>query len=380
MPWLPSTGTGYHTNIWVNGAQMAGRVDWSTLRIEDSGNHEVGQASFTVTDISLVASAVVDEAFVEIVDALGHRFKGFIKNRKVRLHGPGRHIDVTARGIEGLLDTIIVVSNVRPAGESDKARIQYFLATYGNQGLYNNAFGSTDTSKIQTLNASLPKQRFKTETLRQVVEKILGLASDTADYYLDNLGRLHTFDATNTESLTAPYVMRVGTPGAGEVAPEDEPSPDIEWDTDTLVNDYWVTAGKRSADVRVADAVSIARYGRRAGFVDAPDADTVAKAEAVGNAALKDNAYPKVRGGFSVSSPYDKSGSKVWENGQMVTLHSAAHDLSGEQSRITGVEWEYVTGDGGRKASVRFGGDRLRLRSGGSAKNVSGGSVQGDIG
>jgi hypothetical protein len=301
VAWLQA-GTTYVVNVWVAGTQIAGLVDLSTLRIRESGNHEVGDCSFTVTDIGMVASTVTDEAFVHVEDHSGPLFKGFIRSRQPRVAAIGRVIDVTCRDISSLLDTTLVKSNVRSAGESDKARIQYLLATYGSQGLYSNGIGSTDTSQIRTLRASMPAQRFRNLTLRQAIESVLGLASESSDYYVDNLGRLHTFDASQPEPSAAPYLVVVGEPGLGQFAPEE---PVIDFDTDTLFNDYEVRAKVRSADLRVADTASIARYGRRAAYIDAPDADTVAKARAVGLAALKDNAAPKARGSFAVSSPYD---------------------------------------------------------------------------
>lgn len=374
---LPS---GYVTNIFIDSVQMAGKVDLGTLEIEESGNQQIGSCSFTIIDRNNSVT-VKDKAFVQVADSTGQLFKGFVDGRTPQVMAIGRRIDVMAHGIESLLDTIIVVENVRKVDESDKARLQYFLATYGSQGLYNNSLGSTDNSKIQVLRASMPNQKFKNMTLRNVVESILGLASETSDYYIDNIGRLHTFDATHPEGDSAPYVVRVGTPAADEVAPEE---PVIEFDSQGLINDYQVRAKNKIYDVRRADTASIALYGRYAAFVDAPDADTQEKANRVGDAALKDNAAPKARGSFRVTTPYDLNGSQRWKVGQMVTLHSTQHGLSGAQSRIVGLRWEYLSGDGTRSVHVSFGGDRLRLRSGGTGNNVpaqqTGSFISGDIG
>ena len=300
--------SGYVTNVFVGGALLSGVLDFPTLRFEESGHHDSGTCTFTVID-KTNAVTIRDKAFIHIVDANGTLFKGFVEQRTPTVMAVGRRIDVQARGIESLLDTILVVSNRRPPSgstpvESDKARLQYLLATYGSQGLYNDNYGSSDPSKIQTLRASMPTQKFKNLTLRQAIESVLAVASDTADYYIDNLGRLHTFDADHPEGDAAPYVVRVGTPVLGELAPEEL---EIEFDSQGLVNDYQVRAKLRAADVRVADTSSIALYGRYADYIDAPDADTIAKATAVGNAALSDNAAPKVRGSFKVSTPYDLS-------------------------------------------------------------------------
>ena len=150
----------------------------------------------------------------------------------------------------------------------------------------------------------MPNQRFKNMTLRQAIEAVLGLASESSNYYIDALGRLHTFDNSHSENIAAPYEVIVGTPSTNQMAPEDLV---IDFDTSNLINDYQVRAKVRAADVRVADEYSMSRYGRRAAYIDAPDADTTAKATAVGNAALRDTADPIPRGSFSFSSPYDES-------------------------------------------------------------------------
>jgi hypothetical protein len=374
--WLPVTGTGYVVNIWVNGAQIARWVDITSLAIAESGNQQVGDASFTVTDPAMVVSVLTDEAYVHIADAQGSLFKGFVRSRRPKIVAAGRRVEVTCRDVSSLLDTTLVVSNDRAAGESDKARIQYLLATYGSQGIYNNGIGSTDTSQIRTLRSNMPRQRFRNMTLRQAIESVLGLASESSNYYVDNLGRIVTFDNSNPINDNAPYVVRVAhTLAGGQVAPGELV---IDFDTDTLFNDYQVRAKVRSADVRVADLASINKYGRRARYIDAPDAETVEKATAVGNAALLDDAAPKARGSFHVESPFDRNGSNRWRPGQMVTLHSAAHGLAGAQSRIVGVEWEYLSPEGARRALIRFGGDRLRLSSRGTA-NVVGAAISGQI-
>lgn len=382
MPTLLASG--YMVDTTVGGSLLSGSIDFSTIEIDQSGNQQVGHARFTVTDMAN-AKTVTDKAFVTMVDSDGSLFKGFVVDRLPRVAAVGRVIDVTCDGIETMLDEIDVVSNRRPpagdtTNESDKQRLTYLIQTYAGSGppsrfLYDANYGSTDLSKIQTLRAAMPNQKFKNLTLRQSLERVLAVASDSADYYVDASGRVHTFDASHAEGDAAPYVVRVGTPGAGEISPVDL---DIDFDSQTLKNFYRVRAKVRAADVTVSDASSIATYGRWDGYVDAPDADTISKATAVGNAALYDNKTPKVRGSFSTTSPYDVNGATRWKVGQMVTFYSTQHGLAGDQSRIVGLTWKYLSSAGDRTVRVQFGGDRLRLRSGGSLNNVN--SVTGEIG
>lgn len=366
------TATGYVVNIYVGGVLVSGKVDFSTLKFTESGNQQVGNCRFEITDMTNSVT-VADKAFVSIADANDQLFKGYVKSRTPRVAAVGRIIQIEADGIEIKLDTSLVISNRRPPSgatpvESDADRLKYLLATYGSQGLYNGSFGSTDVSKIQTLDATMPTQKFRKLTLRQAIEQVLGEASDTANYYIDNLGRLHTFDATHPEGDAAPYAIRVGDPGAGEISPEE---PDFGYDSQALKNGYWVNAKVAAVSQWVPDQASIDAYGLWAAYIDAPDADTSAKALAVGQAALKDTAQPIVNGSFKVSSPNDKNGSVRWKVGQMVPIYSTQHGINGGQSRIIGIDWAYLSGAGDRQATIRVGGDRLKLR-GGSTNNVNG--------
>ncbi|TAL41562.1 MAG: hypothetical protein EPN91_10305 [Salinibacterium sp.] len=368
------TATGYVVNIYVGGVLVSGKVDFRSLKFTESGNQQVGNCRLEIIDMTNSVS-VTDKAFVSIADATDQLFKGYVKSRTPRVAAVGRIIEIEADGIEVKLDTSLVISNRRPPSgstpvESDAARLAYLLGTYGSQGLFNGSFGSTDVSKIQTLQASMPTQKFRKLTLRQAIEQVLGEASQTANYYIDNLGRLHTFDATHPEGDAAPYVIRVGDPGAGEISPEE---PDFGYDAQALKNGYWVNAKVAIASHWVPDQTSIDQYGLWAGYVDAPDADTYAKAEAVGQAALKDTAQPLVNGSFKVSSPYDKNGSLRWKVGQMVTIYSTQHGINGGQSRIVGIDWQYLSGAGDREATIRVGGDRLKLRGG--STNLPAGDV-----
>ena len=366
----------YTVNVWIAGLHMTPYLDVHSLRVEETGTQEQVTASFTLVDKSN-ALALPDEAFVHIAHGAETIFKGFTRSRRPRIVAIGKIVEITCADIGSLLDTCLVVSQPRTATETDKARLLWLLSTYGSQSLFNNGYGSTDPQYIQVLKGSMPNQRFKNMTLRQAIEAVLGLASESSNYFVDAAGRLHTFDNSNPESNTAPYSVNVTpTLGATEIAPEDLT---IDFDTSNLINDYQVRAKVRAADVRVADQYSMNRYGRRAAYIDAPDANTSAKATAVGNAALRDTADPIPRGSFSVQDDYVTRAGIRWIAGQKVTITSPMHDMTAIQQRIVRVSTEYLSGAGKRRQRIEFGGLRLRLRSSGSG-NTYGAAVQGDIG
>lgn len=373
---LGPDGTAYTVNLWIAGLLYSPYLDITSLRVEESGTQEQVTASFTLVDKDN-SLRLPDEGFVHIQHGGETIFKGFTRSRRPRIVALGKIAEITCNDIGSLLDTTLVVSNIRKTDESDKARLLYLLATYGSQGIWNAGIGSTDPSKIQVLKGAMPNQKFKNMTLRQAIESVLGLASESSNYYLDASGRLHTFDNSNPESDSAPYSVKVAHAlGATEIAPEDLV---IDFDTSSLINDYQVRAGVRAAGVRVADEYSMNRYGRRAAYIDAPDADTSAKATLVGMAALRDTADPIPRGSFTVQDTYVTRAGIRWMAGQSVPITSALHDMSAISQRIVRVSTEYLDGTGRRKQQIEFGGLRLRLRTGGSG-NVSGSAVQGDIG
>ena len=360
-------------NTYANGVEISPYVSYGegfTFRVSESGNTEPGRAEFAIVDKANAVSALSDHAYIRVQRSGVDGFRGFVTSRRPRITTTGRVVACTAMDISMLLDTTLVVANTRAAGESDSTRIKYLLATYGNQGLYNNGVGSTDVSKIQTLNAAMPKQKFKFMTLRQAIESVLGQASPSSNYYIDASGRLHTFDSDHPENDTAPYNVNVAhTLSATEAAPIDLT---IDFDSSNLINDYYVRAKYRTADIRRVDLVSISLYGRRAAYIDAPDADTSTKAAAVGDAALRDTAFPLPRGSFTLEAPYDVRAGISWRAGQTFNVTSTQHGLSAKPMRVHQVGTEFVRGDGQRRVEIEFGAPRLRLRSLGTiAANVT---------
>ena len=350
-------------------------VPLETMTLEESGNYERSTLTFEFLDnVHSIGSNpfasfnnwIVDKGSVRLAQGADELFRGFIQQRKITIEGISRRIAVTATDISVLLDKTIVDPVVtRKNGESDRQRIQWLLATYGQAFV---TAGSSDNSMIQTLQATMPDQKFSNLTLRQAIERVLGAASTSANYYIDPTGRLHTFDTSNPETFPAPYAINVTPlPSASEVAPEDL---EIEFDSENLI-DYYRIRGKNAAGtVPRSTATSIATYGLWQAFADAPDADTVAKGNAVGDAYLNDTNVPTPRGSFSVqgTSCVNASGDR-WRSGQKVTITSAAHGVSATSYRITRLTTTWLSGLGVRKMEVEFGGNRRQVKSGNTIQN-----------
>ena len=283
-----------------SGASMnlTNKVRLESITIEETGNHEQATADFEILDLTLLYTVMRGEWKVIIKHGVSPVFYGFIRQPRSEIAAIYGERYVTAYDVGSLMDRIIIDPIAsRAAGESDKSRIQWLFNTYGQPLTYE---GYSDWSKVQVLEASMPAQKFGNNlTFRQALERILGAASNSANYYSDFIPRLHTFDNDHLETDAAPYVVNVTrAPAATEIAPEDL---SIEWDTSNLVNYYYVRGKNAGGSGRFSDAPSIAIYGQRQAYIDAPDADTQIKAERVARAALRDTREPVVRGSFTVS-------------------------------------------------------------------------------
>lgn len=370
----------FAVNTYVNDINISanvGYLDEFPFRVSESGGTEPATAEIVVLDKTNILSQITGEAYVRVQRSGVDLFRGFIRSWRPRISTVGRIISVSATDVSSLLDSTIVVSNLRVAGESDSDRIKYFLATYAGQSLLSGSIGSSDVSKIQMLNNSMRKQKFRYLTLRQAIERILGAASASSNYYIDSAGRLHTFDSDNPENEAAPYNINVTTsPAATEAAPENLT---VDFDTQSLVNFYYVRGATSAGSGPFSDATSISLFGRRSAFIDGPDSRTGSDALALGNAALRDTAYPIARGSFTLHAPYDARNGNSWRAGQTFTVTSPQHGLSAKGFRVLKVTTEFIDGSGRRKVEIEFGGLRLRLRSGGTT-NTTGAAIQGDIG
>lgn len=368
------------------GQDIVRGVDLSSIEIEETGNHEQATCSFSFLDgtqrgidyTPFRYAALRGEWRLIVQHGSETTFRGFIRQPRTEYEAVYGNKAVTAYDIGSLMDTCIVKTKfTRPAGESDKTRLQYIFDLIGGPIV---AEGFTDWSKVQVLNSNMDAQPFPVRlTLRQCVERVLGRASDTGNYFMDYRPRLHTFDNDNAESGNdAPYDVNVkALPTAGtEIAPQDL---SIEWDSAKLINFYVV----RPIGLSFSDPESIALYGLREAYLDAPDADTSARAQRVARAALRDTREPVPRGHFSVSGTSVLNGTTRWQGGQKLYATSAVNGIDKtvdssaggngrpaswqalQPFRIVRVTTRYLNGLGDRMQDIEFGGRRQHLYSAG---------------
>lgn len=349
-------------------------VPYDTLRVEETGNYEPGVAEFDVIQqpiggVSMPSNApyfedmVFEEGTIRIEDDGETLFRGNVRALAPEAEGITRVLRVRAIDVGSILDkTIIAYPDRRPAGESDRDRILHLFNTYAY------AMPNVDLSGVQTLDASLPKQTLQNVTLRQAIERVLGLASKTANYWVDANGRVRTWDVNNPDldsngvERVAPYEVNITpNPAADEIAPEDFV---FELDTENIINWVKVRGTNASARLVVTDDTSIALYGRRQAFIDAPDANTENKALRVGNAVLADAAYAQPRGSFSVQGLKTTKWGERWRPAQTLRITSPFHGLTRKRYRINRVITTYVSGAGDRKMEIEFGGRRKWLSGG----------------
>lgn len=383
-------------NIVLGSANLRDTVHFDTIRIEETGTFESITASLAIRDKALAWTAMRGEVPLRIEwRPTGETlFRGFVRRPSrepvVTEHG----LSVEADGLAFLLDRCINTRAgvERAAGEKMKARIGWLFGelTHTSGSAWSGtriaqallAQGFDYTTHVQGLSDNLPKQRFAAGlTLRQMLERILGVASDSANYYVDGAGALHVFDDANPEdSRTAPYEIKTAHSLAGdEVAPEDLT---MDWDTDRLINGYQVRGKNAAGSGFFTDQDllpgphSVNLFGPRFIPLDGPDSDTAAKAQRLAKAALRDTRNPIPRISWTLSGE-DKavngSGTR-WQGGQRVYVTSTALGLNGsgvdagpwagtvalQPFRIARVITSLINGDGDRKVEIEAGARKRR--------------------
>ena len=338
----PVTAANNPYDLWVGGVDLLSSVDLFSIRLTDSGVSQPQEMEFDVWDMA-VALTIADGARVLFHDNVNDTrlFTGTVGVRKPITRAVGRRSNVRCVGVGAELDRVQVVSASRQA-ESDKARISFLLGSYGGASLLDHS-----VVNINQTNASIPAQQFRGQSLRTAIESVARLAQPTTRSYVDRFGAVHYFDTT--EGTAAPFAIRMGTPAGGEIAPEDF---HIEYDATGLVNAYYVLGKNAASSFWVTNGNSIDRYGRREGYIEAPDADTQAKTYAIGASALADTKDPVPRGYFSTLSPNDG-----WLAQQTLTVKSApAYDIASDTTfQIVRVTTTYLLGTGKRRYEIEFG-------------------------
>lgn len=355
--------------IELDSVNITDQVDMTTVTMQLAGSQETATCEFDLVDVdnsvSIAAEMLLTVTEVGTSEVL---FGGFVRSNRPTVAATGRGVHVMAVDYNSLLDRQLVISDSRSSGESDLARLTYLMTTYGDQF-------SADYSQIATLEASLPAQTFVAITLRQAIERVLGQASTLSAYHVDAQGRLVTYDRSTTTA--APFDVVVGAPGAGEIAVDDF---SIDFDSSNLANAIYVVGATAAGSGWFTDASSIAAYGRRERFFNAPDSDTSGKAAQVGAAVLQDQKNPIPRGSFTTVSPNDG-----WRIGQHTAVTSAQHGLTAEEYRVARVTVAYLNPAGDRQYRIEIGAplptlSALLARSHGAGGGGAGWSTPGGSG
>jgi hypothetical protein len=355
------------------------RVPVDSIVVEETGTLDESIASFDIIDKTLLYTALRGEWKVRISHLGETVYRGYIGRPRAAIAAIYGEQSVTCRDISSLLDRLIIKSSiVRGTVESDRARIMWLFDAIG-QPLVSE--GLTDWGYVQTLTESMSQQTFPPRlTLRQGLERILAASSDSANYYMDFQPALHVYDRDHPETWhVAPKNVNVTTsPAAGEFAPENLR---IDWDTDSLVNSYYVQgrnsvgSGWYSDQDLLSGPHSVYLFGLRSAYIQAPDADTQEKALRVAKLAMQDTRNPVPRGSFSTYVGVEEP---RFRGGQLIYVTSAIHGLNGagadpgpwagaygsagdllQPLRIVSVVTRYLNGTGDRIQEVEFGGRQV---------------------
>ena len=335
------------------------------LRVEETGNSADDTCSFEVVDFLRVINEIHPEAHLLVKEGPKVKFRGFIRTFEPTAEAIHNRVTVNAVGISSILDKCIIPpagggAYVRRKAESDRARILWLLKTFGQPFLVH---ASNDFSKVQVLEPAMEKQDFSNLTLRQAIEQVLAVASESANYYVDQTGRLHTFDEDHEEGLVAPYdINQVHT-----LADSEAPAANFRviWDTAELINYYYVRGKNKAGSGAFSNAASIDRYGRRQAFLDGPDSDTRRKARRLGKAALRDTKDPLPRISFTVSDQYATNEGLDWSPGQKVTMTSPSTGWLKNIDRILRVTTTYQSSSGIKRVDIEVGALRRLFGFGG---------------
>lgn len=334
--------TAYPFTITIDGRSVANTLlDYPSIELQDVAIGDSGTFAFRLWDASSNV-AIRDEALVRVYDDTINQviFLGTIRKRDYDAQGVGRWIVLEAVSVNSLLDRLLVPFEDRPV-ESTGARFGYLW------GLYAKAPLSPDLTYVVNVNASLAADTFQNITLRQALQQIADQSGSSVRFYVDTTGRPHLFSGTESTPGAAPYNLNLAlAPGGGNIAPT---SLSVERDGN-IRNRVFVVAAIPGASGWYQDDGSVDAYGPRETYVNAPSADTIAKARNVAQLYLGRMAEPRVRGKFTTESPYDG-----WRAGQNITVTSAQHDLTAEAHRIVRVTHNFQTGTGKRVYTVEFG-------------------------
>ena len=323
----------------------AASAELESITFEETGVDDPGYLRMRLWDPtnSLI---VTSQMVVRVHDnTLGAQvYLGVVLNHDMDVAALGRYINVEAVSVGALLDEILVPNEPRPA-ESDAARVSYLWGAYAKYPL------DPDQSQVTQTNAAVSADLMAGMTLRAALDQTAGLAGTSTHYHVDSVGRLVW--RTGNSAVSAPYNINVAqAPGGGNIAPNDLT---VQRDG-TLKNRLYIRGSNPLGSGWFQDAASVAQYGAREEFIDAPSADTAAKAQTIALLQLGRVAQPNIRAAFSTNDP--NSG---WRADQNITVTSAQHDLAATALKIVRVTTTFLSGTGTRAYKVEAGATGARL-------------------
>ena len=342
---LVSTET-YPYSITIDSTEVApGFAELDTIEFDETGDDDPGYCRMRLWDPS-TSLTIREQSVVRVHDnTLGAQvFLGNVIRRRAIAEAVGRYIEVEAVSASAMLDELLVPNEVRPP-ESDRARVLYLWGKFAKYPL------NPEASLVQQTNASVVADAMTGMTLRSALTQTAGLAGTNTRYYIDALGRLVWRSGNGASS--APFNINVAiAPGGGNIAPEA-----LSVTRDGVIkNRLYVRAATVEASGWYQDDGSVATYGPREDYVDAPTTTTTASARTIAQLQLGKTAAPNIRAEFTALDP--DSG---WRADQNVTVTSAADDLAAEVLRIVKVTTTFWRGDGKRRYRISAGKTGARL-------------------
>lgn len=249
-------------------------VQAKSLYVVTQGGADVGTSRAILRDTAGTAT-ILPEAGWRVSDGAVVIFRGKIKRRgKTERNTKTRYkwYDITAQDSTCLLtDDVVDSGGLRSTAETDKARIEWLLTTYGTKGV-------TGGSTVQVLlGTNMPEQDYTGLNLYEAIGEVLKLSGGSV--YVDTSLVLHHY---KTESSAAPFNLSDNPNGSTTFGYQGFDFPD---DSVELANAVFVI-GLDGVGEWVTDATSISTYGRReTTFRDPSLADSTAR-QAAGNAIL----------------------------------------------------------------------------------------------
>ncbi len=342
MPLAPVIATTVTTpasrafSVFIAGADVTRLVPVDKIVTETTGTNVRTSADLQVWDKLADHPEITGQAMLRIVDhgANVDVFRGPIVSHHP-ISGMLPTIDIVAEDIGTLIDATFIPIEVRPA-ETMKTRLSYLWGKYAGSPL------SADLTYMTPIGGTLAAQTFTSVSLASAIASTVAQASTGVDYFVDMLGRLHVYEATGN---AAPYAVVVGTPGAGQMAPE---AFDIDYEAKSYANRVWVQGANPASSGEFIDhaAVAAANGLIRTAVLQAPDCETPDMARSLALMYLGRVAGSVTRGRFRASTPYEG-----WEAGQVVTITEPDVGLSAVEFMVARVTTRYAIG---RTALRRF--------------------------